>query len=609
MKLRKVLKFIGLGAVMGFFACGATSCSDDDKNADGVIGSYTVTGVVTDEQSTPIAGVEVSYKGIEEKTTTNEDGVYTLNNVPLASGIVTFAKDGYQTTSVTVVARKFDANGVAKVDVEMVYASARIIGKVVDANTGGLPMEGVTVSVSATQQATTAADGTFEIRNLILQDYTVSFFKEGYPTVTKNIGIGNFNDGVTELEVTMGSAEILRGLTKFNLAEAPKWYYNEYRGGRNAEQYPHWDWACNYMCTLEFIGDWEEQNEGTTLRIRNSSDDQRNNPADMEMFDSFVYGSKLITPDNHLMTIDARTHSASNDAPTYYGVQVVDLSEAEPQARLIGGVRTLASEEYVPVTVDLSEYDGKEVVIAIGTFRQQAGDYWKQLVLRRIAFTAAEIPSIWDWLPGTTVPGLDDWKLTMEMVRSTMPHTKKHFSGISPVSGNRDAYVDAYRSWRNVSHIGAEWSYMPLTKDPEVFPSEGYLIKTRSGNSVSTKVPESYFYAKFSVAAGSNRLTLVTRNFSSSDATFFKLTAITNDGTVTHLAPVSNTATFAESAADGCWKFIHESGSADDPDGYARFVYDLSQFDGKDVFLTLGVFKGEANGGENKLVIYSIDVE
>ena len=81
MKLRNVLKFIGLGAVMGFFACGATSCSDDDKNADGVIGSYTVTGVVTDEQSTPIAGVEVSYKGIEEKTTTNEDGVYTLNYV------------------------------------------------------------------------------------------------------------------------------------------------------------------------------------------------------------------------------------------------------------------------------------------------------------------------------------------------------------------------------------------------------------------------------------------------------------------------------------------------------------------------------------------------
>ena len=88
-----------------------------------------------------------------------------------------------------------------------------------------------------------------------------------------------------------------------------------------------------------------------------------------------------------------------------------------------------------------------------------------------------------------------------EMVRSTMPQMKSKFTGLSPVEGNRDNYVDAYRAWREVDHICAEWSYMPLSKDPEVFPSEGYLIKTRSGNNVSTTVPESYFYAKFSIAS------------------------------------------------------------------------------------------------------------
>ena len=402
----------------------------------------------------------------------------------------------------------------------------------------------------------------------------------------------------------MGGTEILRGLTLDDLKAAEKWYYNEYRGGRNAESYPHWDWACNYMCTMDFRGDWEEQNEGTTLRIRNN-EEERKNPADLEMFDSFVFGSKLITEDNYMMTLQIRTHSADEAAPVYYGVQVVDLTATDPKAEMVGDVRTYASENYTSVPVDLSKYIGKEVIIAIGTFRAQTGDYWKQLVLRRIAF-AKEAVEGWGWLPGTSVEELDGWEMTREMVRSTMPQMKSKFTGLSPVEGNRDNYVDAYRAWREADHICAEWSYMPLSKDPEVFPSEGYLIKTRSGNNVSTTVPESYFYAKFSIASGCDRMTLKTRNFSGTNATFFKVTAIRMDGTVVHLAPASHTAQFAEAAADGCWKFIHQAGGKGDPEAYADFVYDLSQFNGEDVMLTIGVFKGEENGDENKLVLRDI---
>ena len=39
------------------------------------------------------------------------------------------------------------------------------------------------------------------------------------------------------------------------------------------------------------------------------------------------------------------------------------------------------------------------------------------------------------------------------------------------------------------------------------------------------------------------------------------------------------------------------------------FVYDLSQFNGEDVMLTIGIFKGEENGDENKLVLRSITME
>ena len=382
------------------------------------------------------------------------------------------------------------------------------------------------------------------------------------------------------------------------------WYYNEYRGGRNADAYPHWDWATDYMSALDFQGAWQEQNEGTTLQIRNGEEDQ-GNPADLDVFDSFVYGSKLITEDNKILSVRLRTHDADEAAPAYYGVQVVDLSAAQPEAVKVGENRTYGSEDYADIEFDLSAYVGKEVIVAIGIYRQATGDYWKQLVLRAIRFAGQKVEGT-NWLPGTAV--IQGWEqLTLENVRSTMTHTESSFTGISPVGGDRDNYVDGYRSWRDINHIAAEWALVPLKKDPEVFASEGYIIKTRDTPEVSTTVPEAYMYAKFSIASGSNQMTLKTRNFGA-NPTYFKLTAVQSDGTVTHLAPTSNTAQQASAAEDGCWMFIHEEGGADNPEGYASFVYDLSQFDGEDVTLAYGVYNGVADSGENKLVIYSIEL-
>jgi hypothetical protein len=270
----------------------------------------------------------------------------------------------------------------------------------------------------------------------------------------------------------------------------------------------------------------------------------------------------------------------------------------------IGENKTYGSGDYADFEFDLSAYVGKEVIIAIGIYRQSTGDYWKQLVLRAIRFAGQKV-SNWDWLPGTEV--ITGWKLTHETVRSTMPHTKTSFTGLSPVSGSRDNYVDAYRAWRDVAHVGAEWHFVPLKKDPEVFPSEGYIIKTRNTPEISTIVPEAYIYAKFAISSGNDQLTFTTRNFGS-NFTYFKLTAIKDDGTITHLSPASNTAQEASAADEGTWKFKHGDGGSGNPEGYASFVYDLSQFDGQNVTLVLGVYNGEANSGENKLVIHTIDL-
>jgi len=602
MKQTKFLRNLLISAVLGTLVFITGSCEKDD-DVDKNFG--TVTGVVTDGLGMPVPDVNITVSGIEGAVTSGADGTYEVKNVSIETHTITFAKDGYQTTTATITASKFGADKVATVNISLVDAPARIIGTIVDARNGNAPLEGVMVSVSENETAISGADGKYEIKNLPVSDYTVTFSKTDYATLTKAVKAADFVDNTVTLDVRMGGVELLPGLIVEDLQNADKWYYNEYRGGRNGDAYPHWDWSTDYMCALDLRGAWEEQNEGTTLQIRNTGSEQ-NNPADLDHFDSFIFGSKKITADNKILSLRVRTHDADAASPAYFGVQVVDLSAANPTAVKIGETKTYGSSDYADFDFDLSAYVGKEVIIAVGIYRAQTGDYWKQLVLRSIRFASTKVEGT-NWLPGTEV--INNWKLTQEMVRSTMVQTKKSLTGISPVSGNRDNYVNGYRSWRTVNHVAKEWEFVPLNKDPEVFPSEGYLIKTRGNTAVETQVPESYLYAKFAIASGNNRLTLKTRNFGS-NYTFFKVTVIKEDGTVAHIAPSSNTAQEASAAADGCWKFKHANGTADNPDGYASFVYDLSQFNGNNVVVAIGVYKGEStNTDENKLVLYNISLD
>ena len=586
------------------------SCSDDDEGAGG-LGVGTVTGIITDDYDSPLEGVAVSLQGSDATTTTNSNGEFTLENVEKGKSILTFTKQNYQQISVTITPKSFN-KGVALVNASMIYAAAKIQGTVVDGKHGDRPLEGATVSISETQQVTTGADGTFVIENLPLDAYTVTFTYDGYETVTRTVGIDGFVDGVASLDVTMGGKQLLPHKTLDDLLNADHWFFNEYRGGRNSESYPHFDWSTDFMATLDFQGAWEEQNEGTTLQIQNSGD-QQSNPADLNNFDSYVYGLKHVTNDNKYMTIQCRTHSTSADDPTVWGVQVIDMSAASPSAVKLGDNRTLdlTSGDYSSEVFDLSDYVGKDVIIAIGIYRARTGDYWKQFVLRRISFNNTPVESgNWGWLTGTAINDeLSSWGLTQEMVRSTMPQTVYSFSGISPTSGSRDDYGNAYHSWRDVNHVMALWSFVPLHKDTEPFAGEGFVMKTNGGGTaVSLTEPQAYVYAKFSIASGHDHLTLRCRNFNSTNATYMKLTAITNDMQVKHIIPSQVSANQWAEASEGCIWFIHEDGGSGNPESYATFTYDLTEFSGQDVTLCLGVYKGTNNDDENKICIYSVNI-
>jgi hypothetical protein len=412
--------------------------------------------------------------------------------------------------------------------------------------------------------------------------------------------------------VVLGGLELLRGKTVSDLANADKWYFDEYRGGRYGDAYPHWNWACDYMCTLDFWGGWEEQNEGTTLQIRNDPEDQ-NNPADLDVFDSYVYGSKQITSDNKILTLQVRTHDADATDPAYFGVQVIDLSAADPVTTKIGENKTHGSGDYDSYDFDLSAFVGKEVIVAVGIYRARTGNYWKQLVLSRIAF-APQKAETWGWLPGTEVTGLEGWHMTQEMVRSMMVNPLKSFSGRSSMSGGMNDYVNVYRKWREMgNHVATNWLFVPVNKDTEpIAGSYGlFIIKTRGYVPVSTTVPDAYFASKFTITAENDRLTFKTRVYSNTEYTYFKLTAIEENLTVTHIEPVSNTADNAAAAANSCWKVLHGRGddNGSDDEDFASFVYDLSSFSSKNIVLCLGVYKGESETNENKLCLFDISMD
>lgn len=605
MTIKTFFKTCLITAVLGSFVLTGTSCQKEETPAGE--GNGTITGTVSDSNGNPVEGVSVSASNTESTATTGADGTYTLSNVPVATLSVTFEKEGYQTSSITVPASRF-SNGTATVNATLTIAGAKITGTILDGANGDAPLKGATVTLSTGTSATTGSDGTFTIENLTVRDYTLTVSAEGYIESNTAVAETDFNNEETTatVTVTLYKTVLLPGLTLSDLQNADIWYYNEYKGGRNGDNYPMFDWSSDYMATLDFRGAWAEQNEGTAIQIRNN-EEQQSNPADHNNFDSFVFGRKMITEDNKIMSLKIRNFKENDQAvDTEYGVTVIDMTAAEPSAVKLGENKTINSESYTDVEFDLSKYVGKEIVIAIGTYRAETGNYFRQLCIRRIAFASTAVKE-WDWLPGTEVSGLDGWHMTEEMVRSTMANSKyTTFTGVSKVSGSRDEYATAYQSWRGLGHIAAEWSLVPVNKDAEPFPTEGFVIKTRGNVTPNLDTPESYFYIKYPVEAGKNQMTLKARSFSEANSTWFRLTAIDEDMNVSHILPASHTADSYSEETGNFVKFNHRNGTADAPDGYATFTYDLSEFNGKEVILALGVYAGEQNGDENKLCINEI---
>jgi hypothetical protein len=582
------------------------ACGDDDEETPGN-GLGSITGTITDvsDGTTPVSGVTVTVSGVEATVTSGSDGKYTVENVSVESHTITFTKTGWETTSSSVAASKFDATTkVATVNASLRAADATITGTVLDGEHGDVPLAGVTVTLTevASATATTNDNGEYSFVNLAADNYTINFAKAGYPSRSQSITKADFIGAskVATVNVTLGGSELLRGQTATDLASADVWSYNVYGGN---------DWSYNFIGTLQFYGQYQIQSEGAALQIRND-DVGQSNPADAEMFDSYLYGKKTITASSKTLTLWVRTHNATAEAPANFGVRVVDLNALT--STIVGETKTHGAEAYAAYSFDLSAYVGKEVVVAIGLYRVETGDYYKQLPIRRFVFSASagDVDAGNDWpLSGTEVRF--GWKLTQEALADLPVITTKLVTGIPGYyeDGDKTALFRTIREQGN--HLATVWSFMSVYKDIEPHRTEGFIYKTRgsNGGGVNFDVPEAYLYGKFAIAAGNNSLELRARTFSG-NPTYFKLTAIdAATFETTDITPAAEGPTYAGGdAGNGMWKYTSDGGPSD-PDSYARFTYDLSSLNGKNVVIAIGVYKGEDNGDESKVCVYSLEMK
>jgi len=620
MKTKNLFLLMSSILVVGAFMF--SSCKKDETGGGETV-TGTVKGLVTDESGSPISDVNVTLGSLSAVTAAN--GTYILEKAPVAKSSVLFKKAGFADASVTINESSFK-DGIATADAVMEVACASITGKCIDGE--GAALAGVNVSLNGAESIQTDQNGTFKFENLTIKEYTLTFITSEL-TIEKKVAKEQFSATTGYLvdlgDINMSATEILPGLTFAQLqAAAQPWYYNELRGGRNGDDYPHFDWSTDlFYCYVAnaHIGWLEEQNEGTTIQIQNSEEEGHwLNPADLENFDSYIFGRKAITEDNCKMYLKVRTHGGL----VKFGVMVVDPTEASPKAVRIGGLCEYDNDSYTcgyegdrhDFEFDLSAYKGKEIYIAIGIYRAETGNYWHQLVLRRIIF-AKECPSDWGWCPGEEVTGLGtNWHMTKEILRSTMPITEiKSFTGISEVEANRDTYYEGYSVWRSQDHLMGYWAIVPVHADPEPFPSEGYIIKTNGGGTpVSLDEPRTYIYAKLPIAAGANKMTMLVRGFSTENPTYFRVVAITEKAEVANLEATEtvvgsgNEANYLERVS-GTYKMISDGGGVFTPEEYTKLVFDLSAYNGQNVVIAIATFKGEDNDEENKMGIHSLVLE
>jgi len=611
-------------------ALSVLSCKDDMNEAtwdDSVIGTATLTGKVTDTYGEPLGEASILCMGTDTKRElrksglTESDGTFVVKDVPSNARYIKFSKEGYASVSFTLQAVRFKEESVIELNASLEFSRAVITGLILDASTGE-PMADVEVT-NGVVYTKTDENGEYSLEKLTVKDYDLRYTTAEGSEYSRSVSAGDFVDGTATVPVLrLGGDDVWPGRKWQQLADAPFWYGNEFRGstgfgGRN-------DYRAGFMSSWPYYGDFRYEAEGCAMLLcagygKVGSPD----------FNAYTYGRKVIYEGNRYMNVMVRTHNANQESDAvHFGVEVLDLT-ANAIKPVKVGEQSYFGGEYQTFAFDLGNFVGHEVVIAYGLY-WTSGEEGRHLPCRRIAFACQSMCDLQNGteadIPGTKIGGLEGWSYgTLENITTLTVNRNTSFTGRNfdqkAGIGEGEAFDNCighvhnpggqqgFSAFAGTDHIIMYWTFQYVRSVPEPVNSEGFTIKTTDSGSERYNNPDAYLMSKFNVGATNSHIHFHMRTFSSKYATTFRVTAITEDGTATALSPVSNTALSASEVpqGNGCWKFIHEKGTGN-VDDYADFEYDLSAYKGRNVVVALSVHKGTSSK-EEKLCIYKIELK
>jgi len=586
----------------------AVSCQEKPA-ADKTV-KANVSGLVIDDQENPLEGVTVSFVSADAKrevkatATTGSDGKFVANDVPSTGRLVNFTKEGYASANTTIAEASFATGAIELETVTLIFSEASIEGSVFTLS--GDPYPGATVKCNEAT-ATTDEDGSYKFEGLTIKDYTLEFSDTEGNVASLEIAAADFIDGIAYAKnVTLGSY-VIPGLTYNEFISAPYWYGNDFAGGTGTFKM-QWNHV-GFLTAYPYKQDgYRNAAEGISLVSFGNSEGELSN---------YLYGRKQIYEGNCWVNLCARNFRATASTPAKLGIGVIDLSENTrkitylpaqdiyPGLKKMGGGTKTLDVEHNHFAFDLSAYAGKEIAFAIGVFggyvREDETVGYPETPIVRILFADKDMTTEFDnsdlsaTFTGEKPEGCDWDGFTKANLSSLTPLTTYSFTGQSLGAENGN-----FVKWAGTNHIAMNWAY--LVKDESMAPLQDDSIFAIAAHNNNINKATMWIAARYKDGPKKN-MTLKCRTYGA-NPTYFRVSVYDiSTQAITALAPTNTDgeAIGLSSGDNGTIGLKHDSGTVNDPSGFATLTFDLSSYAGKDVDVIISNHKG------NNLSIYSID--
>ena len=314
-----------------------------------------ISGTVTDADGVALEGAVISGSALDSSVTTGADGAYTLPQLEKGSYSFTVSMNGY--TSQTVSVSESDiTDDTYTLNIQLTAIPAEELVTVSGTVTADYPegaLAGVTVKIGTTE-VKTDANGAYSVQTS-RDACTVEFSKAGYAAVSESVSAEDVADGAHTLNAEMTRNTVLAGKTNAELVE-------EYSSMNNIA-------VSGQLKDLIHAGTyWKEGGaDGSAAGILSEGyrlESKQDNANDE--FRRYIYGKMTVSAENEIFDFWGRTFG---DA-TEFAVSVIDpvtLDRTLVKATCAEVVwASLLSNTLVRFTYDLSAFEGRDVILALG---------------------------------------------------------------------------------------------------------------------------------------------------------------------------------------------------------------------------------------------------